>query len=358
MSNNKFQFHDLHPVTSNFASDVLQGLGKRPASIPPKYFYDATGSQLFDAITELPEYYQTRTEIAILQRNAKEIAHHVGTGSLLIEPGGGSCAKVHILLEGLRPKVYVPMDISRQHLQLAAKELAIVFPWLKIHAACTDFTQIMALPPTALEDSEGREDKGDTEATKVAFFPGSSIGNFAPKDAVKFLTSIAQMVKLGGYLLIGVDLKKDKSILHAAYNDASGITAQFNLNLLQRINRELGADFDLSCWQHKAFYNEQAGRIEMHLVSLCKQQVSIGQSRFKFALGETIHSENSYKYTTQEFMKLAQQAGFQSVALWTDADDLFSVHLFRQTTCVKIQNFSNPIGKGNNMIVTDLCQMD
>ena len=323
LNKNKLWFHDLHSTTSEFASDVLQGLDKRPASIPAKYFYDAKGSQLFDAITKLPEYYQTRTEIAILQDNADEIAHHVGTGNLLIEPGGGSCAKVHILLEGLRPMAYVPMDISSQHLRLATEELATAFPWLEIHATCTDFTQSMALPPAALENTEG---------TKVAFFPGSSIGNFDPGGAVEFLTSIAQLVKSGGYLLIGVDLKKDKSILHAAYNDAVGITAQFNLNLLQRINHELDADFDLSGWQHKAIYNEQAGRIEMHLVSLREQQISIGQSRFEFANGETIHSENSYKYTTQEFIKLAQYAGFQSVALWVDADNLFSVHLFRVQT--------------------------
>ncbi len=315
--NNKLQFHDLHSVTSDFANDVLQGLNKRPASIPPKYFYDAKGSQLFDAITELPEYYQTRTEIEILQDNADEIAHHVGTGGLLVEPGGGSCAKVHILLEGLKPMAYVPMDISKQHLQLATKELAIAFPWLEIHAACTDFTQVMALPPTA------------PEGTKVAFFPGSSIGNFDPKDAVGFLISIAQLVKPEGYLLIGVDLKKDKAILDAAYNDKAGITAQFNLNLLQRINHELDADFDLSAWQHKAFYNELAGRIEMHLVSLCEQKINVGKNQFQFSNGETIHSENSYKYTTQEFIKLAQQAGFESVALWVDADQLFSVHLFR-----------------------------
>ncbi len=321
MNDNKLQFHDLYSVSSDvasdFARDVLQGLEKPVASIPPKYFYDAKGSQLFDAITELPEYYQTRTEIAILQDNADQIARHIGTGSLLVEPGGGSCAKVHILLEGLKPVAYVPMDISRQHLQLAAEELAIAFPWLEIHAACTDFTQTMVLPTTV------------PEGTKVAFFPGSSIGNFDPKGAAEFLLSIAQLVKPGGYLLIGVDLKKDKAILNAAYNDAAGITAQFNLNLLQRINSELDADFDLSNWRHSAFYNERAGRIEMHLVSLCEQQVRIGQRVFRFASGETIHSENSYKYTTQEFIKLAKQAGFQAVDLWLDADELFSVHLFR-----------------------------
>jgi len=330
LNKNKLWFHDLHSVSPEFsrefASDVLQGLTKRPAAIPPKYFYDARGSQLFDAITQLPEYYQTRTEIAILQDNADEIAHHVGTGNLLIEPGGGSCAKVHILLKGLKPVAYVPMDISSQHLRLATAELAAAFPWLEIHATCTDFTQSMALPPAALEKTEG---------TKVAFFPGSSIGNFDPAGAVEFLASIAQLVKSRGYLLIGVDLKKDKSTLLAAYNDAAGITAQFNLNLLQRIKRELDADFDLSGWCHKAIYNEQAGRIEMHLISLRKQMIRIGESKFEFASGETIHTENSYKYSTQEFIKLAQDAGFESVALWVDAASLFSVHLFRVQTLMQ-----------------------
>lgn len=317
MSRNNVQFHDLHSVTCDFSRDVLQGLDKRPASIPPKYFYDAKGSQLFDAITQLPEYYQTRTEITILKNNAAAIARHVGTGSLLVEPGGGSCAKVHLLLEGLKPVAYVPMDISKQHLQLATKKLATVFPWLEIHAACADFTQTMALPSAT------------PEGMRVAFFPGSSIGNFDPQQAVEFLNSIAQLVKQGGYLLIGVDLKKDVSILNAAYNDAAGITAQFNLNLLQRMNCELSADFDLAGWQHAAFYNEQMGRIEMHLVSLYEQQVRIGSQVFKFARDETIHSENSYKYTTQEFIKLAQQTGFQPVELWVDEENLFSVHLFR-----------------------------
>lgn len=317
MTNNKIQFHDLHATRSDFAEDVLRGLSHRPASIPPKYFYDAKGSQLFDAITELPEYYPTRTEIAILTENAAEIARHVGTGSLLVEPGGGSCAKVHILLEGLQPCAYVPMDISKDHLRLAAKELAAAYPWLEIHAACTDFTQQMQMPPTA------------PKGTHVAFFPGSSIGNFDPEGAVGFLQSIAELVGEGGYLLIGVDLKKDRLLLEAAYDDAAGITAQFNLNLLTRINRELEADFNLENWTHKALYNEQLGRIEMHLVSRCAQRVRINESVFYFSEDETIHSENSYKYSADEFIRLAAGAGFQSDALWIDKDQLFSVHLFR-----------------------------
>lgn len=317
MNKQKIQFHDLHNTRNEFLGDVLQGLTQRPASIPPKYFYDARGSKLFDAITELPEYYPTRTEIGILSANAADIARHVGTGSLLVEPGGGSCAKVHILLEGLQPRAYVPMDISRDHLQLAAEELAIAYPWLEIHAACTDYTREMQLPPSA------------PKGTHVAFFPGSSIGNFDPDGAVEFLLSVADLVGPGGYLLIGVDLKKDSAILEAAYDDAQGITARFNLNLLEHINRELGADFDLTAWRHKALYNEAEGRIEMHLISQKDQTVTIDNSRFSFNRGEGIHTENSYKYSTEEFIQLARQAGFVSDKLWLDDSNLFSVHLFR-----------------------------
>ena len=317
MNTGNIQFHDLHTTRDEFLEDVLHGLAKRPASIPPKYFYDAEGSKLFDAITELPEYYPTRTEISILQNHADEIAQLVGTGSLLVEPGGGSCAKVHILLQGLRPRAYVPMDISKDHLQLAAEELAIAFPWLEIHAACTDYTREMQLPP------------GAPKGTHVAFFPGSSIGNFDPEAAVRFLDSIAELLGDGGYLLIGVDLKKERARLEAAYNDASGITARFNLNLLERINRELGANFNPDSWQHQALYNDALGRIEMHLISQQAQAVAIGEQVFHFDQGESIHTENSYKYSVDEFIALAQKAGFQSRALWVDGDYLFSVHLFQ-----------------------------
>ncbi len=317
LNNNNIQFHDLHSSRNEFASDVLSGLSHRPASIPPKYFYDAKGSKLFDAITELPEYYPTRTEIGILFVNAAQIAQHVGTGSLLVEPGGGSCAKVHILLQGLKPRAYVPMDISKDHLQLATEELAIAFPWLEIHAACTDYTKEMRLPPSA------------PKGTHVAFFPGSSIGNFDPDGAEDFLQTIVELVGPGGYLIIGVDLKKNKQILEAAYDDSAGITALFNLNLLTRINRELDGNFDLSKWQHKAIYNDEVGRIEMYLVSQTDQTVKIKDSAFSFAKGEMIHTENSYKYTRDEFITLAAKAGFQSEALWVDENNLFSVHLFR-----------------------------
>jgi len=308
-------FHDLHPGHDDIAADVLSGLSREHKSIPPKYFYDAEGSRLFDAITELPEYYPTRTELAMLHEYADDIAEKAGTGHLLVEPGSGSCTKARVLFEGLKPCAYVPMDISADHLRAAASEVALDYPWLEVHAACTDFTRLMSLPP---DSPEGR---------RLAFFPGSSIGNFDPQAAVGFLTMIADMVGPDGRLLIGVDLKKDRQILEAAYNDALGVTAAFNLNLLARINRELGADFELSQWRHKAFYNETEGRIEMHLVSRVAQQVSLLGHRFEFAEGETIHTENSYKYSVDGFRALAARAGFVGDTVWTDAGQLFSLHL-------------------------------
>lgn len=317
MNRARIEFHDLHPSTDDLAREVLAGLARTPRAIPPKFFYDARGSQLFDAITETPEYYPTRTEIAILETYAPAITARVGTGSLLVEPGGGSCAKVRILLEGLRPCAYVPMDISREHLWMAAEATAADYPWLEVHAACTDFTRVMEIPPSA------------PEGPRLAFFPGSSIGNFDPAGAIGFLATVAEVVGQGGWLLIGVDLKKDKAILDAAYNDAAGVTAAFNLNLLERINRELGADFDLPAWRHRAFYDPHKGRIEMHLESLTAQTVKLAGRSFEFAAGETIHTENSYKYAVDEFRALAGRAGFVPEAVWTDPQDLFSVQLFR-----------------------------
>ena len=311
----RIEFHDLHPTPADLRAEVLAGLRRRPRAISPKFFYDSRGSELFDAITRTPEYYLTRTEIGILRKHADDIAARVGMGRLLVEPGGGSCDKVRLLLDGLRPCAYVPMDISRDHLRLAAERVAAEFPWLEVYAACTDFTRDLDLPTWG------------PDKPRLAFFPGSSIGNFDPDGARGFLAAVATLVGPGGHLLIGVDLRKDKAVLDAAYNDAAGITAAFNLNLLTRINRELGADFDLTAWRHHAYFDDARGRIEMHLVSRLAQAVHLCGELFQFARHETIHTENSYKYGIDEFRHIARRAGFAPEAVWTDGEALFSVHL-------------------------------
>ena len=315
------EFHDYHPRPSDFLAEVIEGLRQSPKRIAPKFFYDERGSRLFEQITELPEYYPTRTEQDILQNNAEEIARVVGRNCLLVEPGSGNCEKVRLLLDVLRPQAYIPMDISREHLRKAAQMISMDYPWLDVHAACIDFTQPLDFsfcPP---------------EAQRIAFFPGSSIGNFEPDDAVEFMHQVAQGVGHGGGMLIGVDLKKDRAILDAAYNDAAGVTARFNLNLLARINRELGANFVLDRFEHRAFYNAGAGRIEMHLISRDKQIVVIDDRIISLEQGESIRTEHSYKYTIEEFQKLAAQAGFMPIYVWTDKDALFSVHYFEVPPC-------------------------
>lgn len=310
----KLRFYDTHTTSDSFRFDVLDGLASKPKRIPPKYFYDERGSQLFDAICELAEYYPTRTEQGILSAHAAEIADNIGKECLFIELGSGSSQKVRLLLDALRPCAYMPLDISKDHLLRAAQAVADDYPWLAVHAACCDFSRTFELPycPPGVQ--------------RVAFFPGSSLGNFEPLDALVLLRRIAKMVGPKGGLLIGLDLKKDPNILHAAYNDAQGVTAQFNLNLLARINRELHANFQLHQFEHRAFYNDVLGRVEMHLVSACHQQVTVGRYRFFFKEGESVHTENSYKYQSCEFQNLANRAGFNAVALWTDPQELFSVH--------------------------------
>ena len=311
------QFYDEHPKPVDFYAEVIHGLQRKPKLIPPKFFYDEIGSRLFDEICEVPEYYPTRTEMALLYEHAGEIADLIGKECLLIEPGSGSSQKVRLLLDALQPAAYMPMDISRVHLLNAAQQLSEDYPWLEVHATCIDFTTEMTLrfcPPSV---------------HKVAFFPGSSIGNFEPADAIGFLQNMANMVGAGGGLLIGVDLKKDHNILNSAYNDAQGVTAEFNLNLLTRINCELGGSFDIDTFKHQAFYNPHWGRIEMHLASRESQTISIDGLTVNFKQDETIHTENSYKYTIEEFSALAQAAGFSLVSVWTDSNDLFSLHYYQ-----------------------------
>ncbi len=312
--NDDIQFYDFHPTPTDFFGEVLDGLMNEKKFIPPKFFYNEKGSKIFDAICESPEYYPTRTEIEILQNNAAEISKYIDADCLLIEPGSGSSQKVRLLLDTLKPSVYMPMDISKDYLIQIAKDISTEYRWLDVHAACIDYTDKIKLPYN-LDDVH-----------KVAFFPGSSIGNFEPSDAIKFLENIADIVKPGGGILIGVDLKKNSDVLNAAYNDSTGATADFNLNLLTRINEELDADFDLNNFEHSAYYNDTKGRVEMHLKSKKHQTVSVADKDISFLENETIHTENSYKYTLHEFQDLLRAAGFEPLRVWTDDNDLFSVH--------------------------------
>lgn len=314
-------FHDLHEAEQDdeitvMSDEVHSGLVSEQKTLPPKYFYDKKGSELFDAITELPEYYVTRTEIELLESHVDEMAELLGADSYLLELGSGSSKKIRLLLEALRPKIYVPMDISREHLIESSKKLNKDYPWLTIHAACIDYSRPWDIP----DFGEGRYN---------AFFPGSSIGNFDPVDALKLLKQVKQLVGHGGGLLIGVDLKKDNALLEAAYNDEQGVTADFNLNLLAHINERLDADFDMENFRHKARYNSEQGRVEMHLECVKDHQVSIDEARYQFATGETIHTENSYKYSIEEFHQLAEQVDFSPVKVWVDDKQLFSIHYLR-----------------------------
>jgi dimethylhistidine N-methyltransferase len=309
--------YDLHPPSDDFRATVLDGLSHRPKSLPPKFFYDEEGSCLFDAITELPEYYPTRTEIELLRRHGHEIAERLGRDILLVELGSGSDVKIRALLKALRPAAYMPIDISRQHLRRSAQAIAKDFPGIQVHAVWADYSRPLRLPK--VEHFGGR----------AAFFPGSSIGNFQPDQACSLLQRIRALLGQGGRLLIGVDLKKDARVLNAAYNDEQGITAAFNRNLLVRINRELGADFDLEAFDHHAFYNTEFSRVEMHLTAASPQRVHIDGRHFEFLAGESLHTEDSYKYSVGEFSALAEQASFASEQVWRDERNLFSVHCLR-----------------------------
>lgn len=298
----------------SFRKDVIAGLSLPQKAVPPKYFYDARGSRLFEAICRLKEYYPTRSELALTRRHLAAIARFAGGGCELIEYGSGASVKTRLLLRRLRPARYVPVDISESALRAAAGRLGREFPWLEVAAVAGDFSRPMKLPPVR---GRGR---------RVVYFPGSTIGNLTPAEAQAFLRMTRRQVGAGGAMLVGVDLKKDASVLHAAYNDAKGVTAAFNLNLLARINRELRGDFDLRRFRHYAFYNAALGRIEMHLVSLAPQRVKIGAHRFAFETGESIHTENSYKYSIGGFRALAKSAGFRAKEVWLDPEGRFALH--------------------------------
>ena len=309
---------DLEPAKSDFLSETIAGLSRRPPTLPCKYFYDERGAALFQKICDLPEYYITRTETAILRLHAHEMAQCIGPRSELIGLGTGAGTKTRILLEELEaPAVYIPIDISNQQLRQSTALFRRLFPGLEILPVCTDYLEPFDLP--APERNAAR---------KVVYFPGSTIGNFEPEEAIKFLRRIVDLCEKNGALLIGVDLQKDRHVLESAYNDRAGVTAQFNVNLLVRANRELGADFNPSRWRHYAFYNSGEGRIEIYLISEADQTVHIAGRVFHFRPGEKIITEFSYKHTPEGFTALARAAGFEFVRMWTDDARLFGVFYF------------------------------
>ena len=305
-------------ASDSFADHVINGLGDSPKWLSAKYFYDAAGSDLFEQITQLPEYYPTRTELSILASNARAMAAYIPLAAALVEFGTGSTKKARILLNAA-PQIaaYVPVDISTEFLAQEAAAVRRDFPNIAVLPVAADFTRDFDLPAQI------------RNRPRVGFFPGSTIGNFEPQDAAEFLRQAGRILGAGATMIVGVDRIKDEAVLNAAYDDAAGVTARFNLNILRRMNRELGGDFDLSSFRHRAFYNVADHRIEMHLESLKAQTVTVAGRAFSFAKGETIHTENSYKYTVDSFRALAADAGWRPVATWTDANDYFAMHALK-----------------------------
>ncbi|MEY2501946.1 MAG: hypothetical protein QOI07_2280 [Verrucomicrobiota bacterium] len=310
---------DLEPVSADFLAEVVAGLSSSPRTLPCKFFYDERGADLFQQICELPEYYITRTETELLRHSAPEISESIGANAALIGFGTGAGIKTRMLLEHLHnPIAYIPVDISKQRLIDSAIELSHAMPALEILPVCADYLQELQLPKPLRKPDH-----------VAVFFPGSTIGNLEPPVARDFLRRVCELCGKNGGLIIGVDLQKSRAILEAAYNDSAGVTAEFNLNLLVRANRELGADFDLARWKHRAVYNESEGRIEMHLVSEGEQAVHVGGREFRFGDGEKIITEFSYKHTLEGFARLAASAGFREASrVWTDPQRFFAIFHF------------------------------
>lgn len=302
-----------------FLHEVLSGLAERPRSIPARFLYDARGSALFDQICELPEYYLTRTETGILAQRAAEFARLAGPGCVLVEFGSGSSTKSRLLIDAMDIAVYVPIDISRSHLDRTATQLRLDYPDLSVRPVAADFMRVAELPADI--DGDGRR----IGRRRIGFFPGSTIGNLTPVESHAFLRRARHLVGDNGAMLIGIDLRKDPRVLDAAYNDAAGVTARFTLNLLHRINRELDADFEIDAFRHDAFYNEQEGRIEVYIRSLRRQTVTVAGRSFDLDAEERIHTEYSYKYDPVEFAERAHDAGLRLTGLWTDPARLFAV---------------------------------
>lgn len=311
-------FHDYHPQSDDLQRAVLTGLSGSPKRLPPKFFYDEEGSRIFARICEQPEYYLPAVERGIFETHAEDIIGSLAAdGCPLVEPGAGCGVKVRFLLDRARPAMYVPMDISAAHLRSSARRLAGDYPALPIHAVCVDHTKSYTLPSVIPADR------------RVFFYPGSSLGNFDPAAAIGFLRDLCDKAGAGGRLLIGIDTKKSVEVLNRAYNDQAGVTAAFNLNLLCRIRQELAAEVAVDGFHHHAFYNEPLGRIEMHLVSRRDQRVRVADRTFAFRAGESIHTENSYKYAPQEFQRLAWEAGWVGEKVWLDPQRWFSLHLLK-----------------------------
>jgi dimethylhistidine N-methyltransferase len=306
--------HHLDDQTSAFARDVLDDLSQHPKRLSPKYFYDAAGSELFEQITLLPEYYPTRTELAILRDRSRAIATLIPKGAAMVEFGAGATTKVRLLLRECALSAYVPVDISGDFLKAQAATLRADFPRLQVHPVAADFTAPFDLP-----EAIGK-------MPKVGFFPGSTLGNFEPHEACAFLRSARDILGKGARMVIGVDLEKDERVLYDAYNDSAGVTARFNLNVLHRINRELGGDFDIGAFVHRAIYNRDRHRIEMHLISKKALTARVLGKKFSFRPGESIHTENSYKYSIERFTALARGTGWKPLESWTDTAGMFSVH--------------------------------
>jgi dimethylhistidine N-methyltransferase len=311
-----FRLIDFAPPQASFRDDVIRGLSADPKFLPSKYFYDDRGRQLFQAICDTPEYYPIRTELELIQSRSAAIAKRIGPKTLLIEYGGGNSPKTPVLIDALQPVGYVPIDMAREPLAHTALQLADRRPELPVRAVCADYTKPLELPN--FDDLDFRR--------KLVYFPGSGIGNF-DRDALHlFLQRVWEVMGPDGAALIGVDLKKDPAILDAAYNDASGLTAAFNLNILARINRELGGDCSLDSFRHHAFYDPVSGQVEMHLMSMIPQKLTIASRLFFFCEGETIRTQVSRKYSIEEFQATARRAGLVADGVWTDPNQLFSVH--------------------------------
>lgn len=319
MNGSSVRFIDLSPPPARLVDVVREGLSRAPRALPCTLFYDAEGSRLFERICELPEYYIPRVEVGLLRAVGPEVARLAGPDVEVLELGCGSARKTELLLSALdRPAAYLALDVSREPLLEATRRIARAFPGLEVWAVCADYSLPFVLPP---RERPARR--------RLAFFPGSTIGNFDPEQARRFLRLLAALVGPGGDLVLGADLPKDRAVLDLAYDDPQGVTAAFNKNLLVRLNRELGADFDLDAFRHLAFFDPVASRIEMHLVSEREQVVHVAGAAYRFAAGERLHTENSYKYDEARLRGLASDAGFTPLAVWTDPERSFSLHHLR-----------------------------